>query len=79
MCLEGCNLTDHHSLSQKAQFQMHNFVLVGQKGLMLFAQVEPRADGQGDLGLSIVLNVQLEETEESRCEFDDPAIQLKSS
>ena len=54
---------------------MYYFVLVGQKGLMLFAQVEPRADGQGDLGLSIVLNVQLEETEESRCEFDDPAIQ----
>ena len=54
---------------------MYYFVLVGQKGLMLFAQVEPHADGQGDLGLSIVLNVQLGEAEESRCDFDDPAIQ----
>ena len=57
---------------------MYNFVLVGQKGPMLFAQVEPHADGQGDLGLSIVLNVQLGEAEVSRCEFDDPAIHKRS-
>ena len=43
---------------------------------MLFAQVDPHVDGQGgELGLSIVLNVQLGEAEGSRCEFDDPAIQ----
>ena len=28
----GCNLADHHSLSQVVQFQMYYFVLVGQKG-----------------------------------------------
>ena len=32
-------------------------------------------DGQSESGLSIVLNVQLGEAEESRCEFDDPVIQ----